>query len=100
MNNGVIFGISNLQMKDSKGSWNIVNPVNQDIKVTYEDTTEYDEIVKNLHNNFTFTCNIHKKRKGTIFEKHLYYINHKKKRIRKKYDLITLLNKSYIKRGK
>lgn len=34
---------------------------------------------------------IHKKRKGTVLERWLYYHNHKKKRIRKKYKLDKLL---------
>lgn len=36
---------------------------------------------------------IHKKKNGNLLERCLYYKNHKKKRIRKKYDLIRVLEK-------
>lgn len=36
---------------------------------------------------------IHKKKNGNLLERCLYYKNHKKKRIRKKYDFIRILEK-------
>jgi hypothetical protein len=40
----------------------------------------------------SFSIKINGKKYGNIFEKHLYFKNHKKKRIRKKYSIEKLLN--------
>ena len=39
----------------------------------------------------SFSIKINGKKYGNIFEKHLYFQNHKKKRIRKKYSIEKLL---------
>lgn len=39
----------------------------------------------------SFSIKINGKKYGNIFEKHLYFQNHKKKRIRKKYSIKKLL---------
>ena len=51
----------------------------------------YCDFGNDINKSSTFSFKIHKKRKGTVLERWLYYHNHKKKRIRKKYRLDKLL---------
>ena len=51
----------------------------------------YCDFGNDINKSSTFSFKIHKKRKGTVLERWLYYHNHKKKRIRKKYRIDKLL---------
>lgn len=55
------------------------------------DTKVYEWAIPSEPIKCSFT--IHKKKNGNLLQKCLYYKNHKKKRIRKKYDFIRILEK-------
>lgn len=54
-------------------------------KVKEQDNDLYD-FVKSINEPIEFSCTLHKKKNGDYVEKCLYYMNSKKKRIRKKYQ--------------
>ena len=62
-----------------------------DLKANDSDMEFPEWVISNEPIKCSFT--IHKKKKGNLLERCLYYKNHKKKRIRKKYDFIRILEK-------
>lgn len=80
-------GLSNIQFSSDGEIWKPLGVSQEfELKIEKQNDDFYDFIKDiDINKNIEFSCNIHKKRHGNIFEKCLYYQNHKKKRIRKKY---------------
>ena len=84
-------GLSNILMINDSGEY---KPLGSTCEATleYEETNnDFYDFVKDINKPISVSSTIRAKRKGTIFETSLYYKHHKKKRIRKKYDLFRLL---------
>lgn len=62
-----------------------------DLKVTGSDMEVPEWAISSEPIKCSFT--VYKKKNGNLLEKYLYYKNHKKKRIRKKYDFIRILER-------
>ena len=64
----------------------------KDIELTMEENPEWKEMAKiDLTKPIEVNTTIRAKKKGTLFEKSLYYQKSKKKRIRKKWSLEKVL---------
>lgn len=62
-----------------------------DLKTNDYDMEVPEWVIPSETIEYSFT--LHKKKNGNLLERCLYYKSHKKKRIRKKYDLIRVLEK-------
>ena len=62
-----------------------------DLKATDSDIEVFEWAIPSEPIKCSFTT--HKKKNGNLLGRYLYYKNHKKKRIRKKYDLIRVLER-------
>lgn len=91
MNNGIKVGLSNIQISTDGETYKPLKPTTQEVILKYEET----EPTNNYNFDFTqpieFSCKLTKKKKGTLIERCLYYQHSKKKRIRKKYNLLRIL---------
>lgn len=86
-------GLTNLKYStDGVNYTDIGKPIDA---ATLEAETTNDncyEFIKDTNKiDFSINLKLHKKRNGTVLERWLYYHNHKKKRIRKKYRIDKLL---------
>lgn len=91
MNNGTKIGLNNFKYSTDGVNYHPVESV-KDITLNTESVDKiYCDFGNDINKSSTFSFKIHKKRKGTVLERWLYYHNHKKKRIRKKYRLDKLL---------
>ncbi len=59
--------------------------------IPQESDQEIDEFIKDINKPISMSLDVHKKRHGSEVERSMYYSKHKKKRIRKKYDLFRML---------
>lgn len=82
-------GLTNLQMKDIKGEF-VPLCSTKEISAAVEDY-EPPQWWKDITKPIEFSVTIRAKRKGTILERSLYYRKSKKKRIRKKWELVRVL---------
>ncbi len=92
MNNGIKFGLSNIQISTDGETYKPLAPTTQEVFVRFEETEPInDKYDFDFTQPIEFSCRLTKKKKGTIFERCLYYRHSKKKRIRKKYDIKRIL---------
>ncbi len=87
--NNAKFGLSNIQFSEDGKNWKPLGVATMEMIAT-ESTNEYD-FIKDIDKPISIECKKYPKRHGDVLEQYLYYQNHKKKRIRKKYDLLRRL---------
>lgn len=86
MNSGTRLGLTNIQFSSDGENWQQLGTTQQvELEIKEQDNNLYD-FVKCINEPVAFSCTLHKKKNGTYIEKCLYYMNSKKKRIRKKYS--------------
>ena len=92
MNNGVKIMIDNIQYSSDGENYKSLGAgiASLNCESNNEIETEYDNFLKDINKPVEFKLELHKKRHGSVLERHLYYCHNKKKRIRKKYDLWKL----------
>lgn len=92
MNNGIKFGLSNIQISTDGETYKPLAPTTQEVFVRFEEVEPIEDKYKfDFTQPIEFSERIRKKKNGTIFERCLYYRHSKKKRIRKKYDIQRIL---------
>ena len=86
MNSDTKFGISNLQISIDGINYQPLESIKEVNLIASETTTpEFDY---SIPESVSASITIHKKKYGTAFERYLYFRHHKKRRIRKKYNII------------
>lgn len=85
-------GVINISISTDGVNYSPLRPAKEvDLKTTDSDIEVPEWAIPSEPIKCSFT--IHKKKNGNLLESCLYYKNHKKKRIRKKYDFIRILEK-------
>lgn len=90
MNNGIKFGLSNIQISTDGETYKPLKPA-KEVILRFEEAEPNNEYNFDFTKPISFTQRIYAKRKGTLLERCLYYQKSKKKRIRKKYNLLRIL---------
>lgn len=92
MNNGIKFGLSNIQISTDGETYKSLKPTTQEIILKFEEAEPIEDKYKfDFTQPIEFSATMKRKKNGTIFERCLYYSKSKKKRIRKKYNLTRIL---------
>ena len=91
MNNSS-FGLQNIKVYDSEGREFSIKGL-QEVRITPEEPLEKDLIPSLVQTTGSLQLIIKAKKHGTLLEKALYFKHSKKKRIRKKWSLLKILNK-------
>lgn len=93
MNNGIKFGLSNIQISTDNGkTYKPIAPTTQAVFLKFEEAEPIEDKYKfDFTEPIEFSAVMKKKKNGTIFERCLYYQKSKKKRIRKKYNMARIL---------
>lgn len=85
-------GLSNIQISNNGGeTYKPIAPTTQEVLLKFEEVEPINKYDLDFTKPIEFSCKLKRKRKGTIFERCLYYQKSKKKRIRKKYNIGKIL---------
>lgn len=91
MNNGIKVGLSNIQISTDGKTYKPLKPTTQEVFVRFEETEPNNKYNFDFTQPIEFSAAMKRKKKGTLIERCLYYQKSKKKRIRKKYNLLKIL---------
>lgn len=91
MNNGIKVSLSNIQISTDGETYKPLKPAKEVILRFEEPEPVNNKFNFDMTQPIEMSVRLRKKKKGTIFERCLYYQNSKKKRIRKKYNIARIL---------
>lgn len=91
MNNGIKVGLSNIQISTDGETYKSLKPTTQEVFVRFEETEPTNKYNFDFSQPVEMSVRLTRKKKGALIERCLYYQHSKKKRIRKKYNLLRIL---------